>query len=409
MKRIILFITLTIAGLATTHAADTLTDQKLIEQAAANRPPAQPSPSPSAGSAAVDASKQPAGTGRPASATIEDELTTEERLARGELALAQARVELVAAKKLLRAGRTDDAAKKAQRVLALLRKLPAELDAGEDYALQAEGIIARSKRARTGKPVTLSDHDAPIDSEPETVIEARAREAARIGRRFAGSDTPDVDTRGDAGALRDRAKTNQNPGKSGYHPAKEIIDERAIDVRTQERIRYEGALHDAIAEDEAARLTAAHEGRLAGDADVSYPDDWPERVARREQWKDGRIARGPSVTGPDGKEWFVGVYDLRDIAYEPPDFSLPFGIHPAEELRMQLDREALRWRSQIFGGYADDLAAGLPLLRYFGPVDDFEFRGPKYNPAMERMVERLVRMITDQRPTEPTAEPVPNP
>lgn len=405
MKRYNRIIGLALTGCAFAYAADEPDDRKLIEHAAANRPAAQASVPPQT----TDTSAQQADARQAAAPAVKEDLAEEERQALNELAWAQARVELVAARKLLRAGRADDAAKKARRVLAILRKTPAESEISEDYALQAEGILARVQRNRSGKPVTLGDADERNVAAHDDTLDARAREASRIGRRFAGSDTPDVDTRGDATALRERAKVNQKPGKSGYHPAREIIDERAIHTRSEERIRYEGALHEAIAEDEAARLTAAHEGRLAGDADVTYPDDWKERTARREQWKDGRIARGPSVIGPDGKEWFVGIYDLRDIAYEPPDFSLPFGIHPAEEWRMQLDREALRWRSQIFGGYAEDLAAGLPLLRYFGPIDDFEVRGPKYNPAVERMVERLVKMITQQRPAEPTVETTPDP
>ncbi|MBL8879259.1 MAG: hypothetical protein JNG88_09085 [Phycisphaerales bacterium] len=407
MRRV--FLTVAIGLLGSAFAlGDEADDQKLIEQAAANRPQPQKSPQNGAATAARPDAATAEAAERTAPVAADESLADEERSARAGLALAQARVELIAARKLLRADRSADAAKKANRVLALLRKLPSDVDASE-FELQAEGILAKARRAAGKQSAALGDRDNDDTLKAESKLDARSREAARLGKHFDGSDTPDVDTRGDAAALRERARNNQNPDKSGYHPGKEIIDERAVHTRSKERVRYEGALHEAVAEDEAARLTAAEESRLAGEADVTYPDDWRDRVARRERWKDGMIARGPAVVGPDGKEWFLGVYDLRDIAYEPPDFSLPFGIHPAEEWRNQLDREALRWRSQIFNGYADDLAGGIPLLRFFGGTDDFESRGPKYNPAIERMVERLVRMITDQRPTEPAVEASPSP
>lgn len=407
MNRYLLITTCCMLASLAALAGDDTDDRKLIEQAAANRPastkPAETPPK-------TDTSKQATGDAAVDSpeAAADDDLGREERSAKIDLTLAQAKVELIAARKLLRAGRTNDAVKKARRVLGLLKKLPTETDASE-FELQAEGIIAKAARASKSKSVTLGERDDDDAPAVDDQLRARSREAARISKRFAGSDTPDVDTRGDAAALRDRARANQIPDKSGYHPGREIIDGHAVETRTEQRLRYEGALRDAVAEDEASRLTAAEETRLAGDADVTYPDDWQQRVARRERWKDGMIARGPAVVGPDGKQWYIGVYDLRDIAYEPPDFSLPFGIHPAEEWRNQLDREALRWRSQIFNGYAEDLAAGIPLLRFFGGSDDFENRGPKYNAATERMIERLVKMITEQRPTEPTVETTPNP
>lgn len=404
MKRLLLTATFGLLGGAFA-LADEVDDQKLIEQAATNRPQAEKAAPP----ASNDPAPASAHAVQPATDSSGGEsLADEERSAHVDLTLAQARVELIAARKLLRADRGSDAIKKANRVLSLLRKLPSDVDASE-FELQAEGILAKAKRVTGKQSATLGDRDNDDTLRAEAKLDARSREAARLGKQFVGSDTSDVDTRGDAAALRERARNNQKPDKSGYHPGREIVDEQAIRTRSKERLRYEGALHEAVSEDEAARLTAAEEARLAGEADVTYPDDWKDRIARRERWKDGMIARGPTVTGPDGKEWFIGVYDLRDIAYEPPDFSLPFGIHPAEEWRNQLDREALRWRSQIFNGYAEDLASGIPLLRFFGGTDDFENRGPKYNPAIERMVERLVRMITDQRPTEPAVESLANP
>ena len=46
----------------------------------------------------------------------------------------------------------------------------------------------------------------------------------------------------------------------------------------------------------------ADEARVAPQGVVSYPDNWPEIVAKRAEYKDGVIARSPSWIDQDGRE-----------------------------------------------------------------------------------------------------------
>ena len=77
----------------------------------------------------------------------------------------------------------------------------------------------------------------------------------------------------------------------------------------------------------------------------------------------------------------------------PPDFT-PIEFNPVASHRNALDRAALRWQSQIFRGRAEDLAAGIPLLRYFGGVDDMAYRGPKYSMERQRQIVELIEAFT---------------
>ena len=57
------------------------------------------------------------------------------------------------------------------------------------------------------------------------------------------------------------------------------------------------------------------------------------------------------------------------------------------------DRYWLQRRSQIYGGWADDLAAGVPLLRFFGGLDESNIP-PSPNAARQRYQE-IMAVIHD--------------
>lgn len=406
------------AGLTGLAGAQNLPDdQKLIEKAAAKKAvPAQgaqrvaapPKIAPARQRAAADANSG-------ADAAAQDGQT--EQQARADLSLAQVRLDLVLARKALKSGRTDDAAKRAARVLQTLQTLPDGMDLSI-YELQAEGILAKVQRT-PGDDITAGDAPTPQSNPVQQVrdtaihddLDRRAAAAARISRNFNGADTPDIDTRGDAAALRERTLQNQVPDKKfGYRPSREIIDVDAILERDQQRLHYEGALHEAVLADEARRLTEVEEDRIAPEGWVSYPDNWPQIVAKRAKYKDGVVARTPSWTDKDGREWYVAVYDIHDLIYVPPDFQPPLGsFNPDQRLQNVLDRDALRYRSQIFNGTAEDLAAGLPLLRYFGGVDPYAARGPKYSLERQRQIVDLIERFANPRGAPPQpgqAQPV---
>jgi len=334
-----------------------------------------------------------------------DDLGALERAARSDLALAQARLELVLARKALRLHDLPAAARHAQRALSVLKELPAEIDASV-YELQAEGILARA--AKAGVDLAAGGQVGPQAPPPATddYLDRQVRAAAELGRHFAGADSDAIDTRGDAQALRERTLRRQVPDRYGYRPGREIIDVEALLEQDRQRLHYEGALREAYKADEARLLVQADEARLAPVGDVAYPDDWPEKVGKRSRYEGGMIARSESWIDKDGREWYVAIYDIQDLIYVPPDFQPAFSMDLAEAERNAGDRQALRWRSGIFGAYDPaDLAAGIPLLRYFGGVDDFAARGPKYSVERQRQIVEMIKAFSTQL-TESTIIPL---
>ncbi|TWT45720.1 hypothetical protein RAS1_21490 [Phycisphaerae bacterium RAS1] len=338
----------------------------------------------------------------PATSGVErDELSRLERQARVDAALATAKLEMILARKALRDQAFDEAARRAAGVLRGLRAAPAAVDAGE-IELQAEGVLA--KAARSGVEINVIEKAIAASTEganAATSDDPGVRAAARIARSFAGTDTDDIDTTGNEDVIRRRMAAQDSSGSLGPRPGKAVIDTESVLERDRQRIFHEGSLREAVAADEARRITEADEARLAGESWVSYPDDWPQRVARRKQWEGGQIARSSSWSDKDGREWYAAVYDVRDLIYVPPDFQT-FTLDPRMELVQALDRNALRIGGQLFRGWGDDLARDIPMLRFFGPgLDDFVYRGPKYSAERQQQIVKMIEVFTGQRAAEP--------
>lgn len=353
---------------------------------------------------------------QPGASKVADDLAETEARARTELIFAQARLDLVQARRLLQESSYAAAAAKARRALRSLSELAATMDVSV-YELQAEGIIARAERNAPPTMGQMEGEDQAEDANGKIVVEVngeypsddldrKARAAARVGRRFTGGPVPEVDTSGDADALRERAIMNQEPHEDyGYRPGEELVDVRAILDRDEQRHFYERALRLAYKSIEARLLMEADEARVAPEGDIAYPNDWPERVARRQQYADGVIARSDSWTDADGREWYLAVYDIHDLIYVPPDFTPTDGIPLSRSVRDLQDRAALRDGSYIFTGYPEDLAAGIPLLRYFGSVDDYAIRGPKYSMERQAQIVSLINRFLAERTAQPSVGP----
>jgi hypothetical protein len=340
----------------------------------------------------------PARTGPvPPAARASDDLGELEREARIEVTVAQARLELVLARKALKTGDHKEAALRAHRVLNLLKELPTEVDASV-YELQAEGILARTEKAGIDVEA-LRAQAAGEGGLPglDDYLDDQARAAARVARGYTGADRDTIDMRGDAQTLRQRALRRQVPDDYGYRPGKEIFDIDAVLERDRQRVYYEDALRTAYQADEARLLTQVDEARVVPEGDVAYPDDWPEKAAKRAKYAGGEIARSQSWIDKDGREWYVAIYDIRDLIYVPPDFQPTATLDLVENERNAADRHALRLYSGIFHSYyPEDIAAGIPLLRYFGGVDDFEFRGPKYSVERQQQIVEMIKAFTTQ-------------
>lgn len=392
-----------VAGLAVLAAADDRSaDRKLIVQASRG------GGSVTVAATSSDGVTQPVG-----------KMEKLEAQARAELSVSQARLELVLARKALTARRYAKAADHARRALAVFANVSNQVDVSV-LELQAEGVIAKARRLG-GEPVLLGEMRQPDantqrdmqDTAPDYPLARRSRAAATVARQFDGADTDVVDTRGNAEVLMDRAVRNQEPTSYGYRPGREIIDRRAVIDRDNQRIYYQDALREAYRANEARLLTEVDEARITpSNGLVSYPDNWPEIVRKRAKYKDGVVARSPSWTDKDGREWYVAIYDIHDLIYEPPDFQNieGLGFLPREGLQAAEDRAALRQYSEIFRGFPEDLAAGIPLLRHFGGLGDpFAYRGPKYSLERQQQIINMIRAFTGEKPTEPSVQPVVTP
>ena len=267
-------------------------------------------------------------------------LSPAERQARIDLTLAQTKLDLILARKALKTRDLKDAGLKAKQILQSLGQLPPDIDTDE-YELQAEGILARV--AQAGVDVDL------LGSSPTA---------------------------------------QQNSNQYGYSTGGRIVETAH---QSETRAYYGDSVYQTYSADADRLLREADEARLVPPSDVSYPADWPEKVASRAKYAGGEIARSEGWIDEDGNEWYAAIYDIRDLTYIPPDFMPTFSIDPAENLRNALDRHALRWGNGFFNGISPwDLSSTLPLFRAFGGIDDYIWRGPKY--SAERQ-EQIVQMI----------------
>jgi hypothetical protein len=273
---------------------------------------------------------------RSAIADAEAELARQERAARNEATLAVARLELVLAQQALLKQEFERAARQAQRALDLIRDLPPEVDARKEKT-QGQALLARAAQAgiQPTQPTTSASS-------------SQGRHAASTTREKApASDQGQLET-----------------------------------ARQNSHIR-------ALVEVEQTGLIPPRE--------VNYPDNWLEIVARRRAYAGGLIARSESWWDDAGREWYVAIYDIEDLLLEPAYFPAPIA-HPGWAAIALADRQALRDQSDIFRGSPEDLAAGLPLLRFFGGFYDVDLR-PRRSLSEQRRIITMIRALT-QRPTD---------
>lgn len=312
--------------------------------------------------------------------TVED---ADVREARIEATLAGAKLELAKARKASRADEHSVAVRHATTVLGMLDGFPDGNETAAEYQLQAEGILAKAARF-AGK----ASRQSRVAGEQ---VESRP---ADDGFAHFDNRAPQAVKQSYTGGRSRYITTSIGMGVSDS-PEGAMIDVEAIaDVNDHREREYQADLAEAYKADELRRLIEADEARVAPENDVAYPENWRERSEKRDQYKGGLIARSQPWRDKDGREWHAAVYDISSLTYVPPDFQPPFSLDPVEDLRNTLDRQALRERSQIFGGYADDLAAGIPLLRAFGGFDDYMMRGPKYSEQRARDIVEMIKAVT---------------
>jgi hypothetical protein len=177
------------------------------------------------------------------------------------------------------------------------------------------------------------------------------------------------------------------PGWPGVQSPKEAA------ARDQQRLTEQRDAYTARRADEADTLTDVERTRRIPNGTLTYPEDWPQVVERRREHADGTIYKGEPFRDANGEMVYTAIYDLRDLLVEVPDFTDSPNMDLAAEIRNAGDRDALRWRSQIFNGYPEDLAAGIPLLQFFGGVD--ELRIPPSGNVRRQQESELYHLINE--------------
>lgn len=291
---------------------------------------------------------------REALALIEEEQANEINQA-----FRRVRLLIIQVKQAIRAGDLELAADRAENARASLDSLPRHIDTSpyrRELSNLAESISR--KNAKAAKADRALGSSAVVTRRTDS---SRGPTLSEIGEETVGTDA-DSQIR----------STIASGSLSEFAESGEIV---AID----EALYGEFAIH--AYERELARSLARQRVRHLIDnqvaafppppgADIAYPADWAERAARRVAHRDGVVHEGQTFTGPDGQSYQTVIYDLAELVHPVPNFYASYPGTVREQRMQTLDRQYIRERSMIFNGWPEDLAAGMPLLHYFGGVDN---------------------------------------
>lgn len=350
----------------------------------------------------------PAAPAAPAAARAADGDIAEEQ-ATTDLLVAQVRLSLVKARKALKAEQYDDAVSYARTAQVAMKKLPKELDLSV-YQLQAEGILARvEKLGQRNQPLTAGSVPPQGTGAGQSSGSTQSGGATQATTLAPGEIrvievTPAQPSQADASKPERVAQSPKAQAKHDDDDDDDADDDDngQDDVAPAEydrnRLPEQMSTRDAIRDSDLNVLMRSDEARIAPDADMAYPPDWREITGKRRAMRDGAIYRSPGHVGKDGKEWHMAIYDLSELSYVPPDFSSPTQFNVVDAYESAAYRDALRQRSEIFNGFAEDLAMGLPLLRFFGSagIDPMVLRGPKYSREKTQQIVEMIRTMSDR-------------
>lgn len=140
----------------------------------------------------------------------------------------------------------------------------------------------------------------------------------------------------------------------------------------------------------AEALTRLGEDPAQTEKVVVYPRDW-ESTAARAPDRSGIMFEGLPYEDDRGQVVQTVIYDVRALVLPQPSFQYIPLADLITSTQASSDREALRRGSEIFNGYAEDLAEGIPLLGYFGGAGNW----PATFGDGEREMAELIRMIEE--------------
>jgi len=222
------------------------------------------------------------------------------------------------------------------------------------------------------------------------------RAAARAPARGPAKDNLGVLTLTDQDNGQDQATATATAIESG-----EIVDVDALLDDDHQQHVYDREINAALQQNRVNWLLSANEAAIAPFTEsLTYPADWVQRVAKRARYRDGVIYEGRPFVGDDGQTYFTAIYDLADLVHPIPNFYATYPGSHREEYFQVTDRLALQRRSQIFNGYAEDLAAGLPLLHFFGGIDHNAI-STRTDPFQTARITRIIESFIGGAPAPP--------
>ena len=300
------------------------------------------------------------------------------------------RLSIIQARQALRAGDTDLAMEHIDTGMASLDTLPDHVDVSP-YQKELTTLLNAAKR----KAVKARKR---VEAEGST---------ATVVRR-AGDDL----TMGDAGEETTTESTtiistdsSRMTSDFSYAESGEIIAVDEALYGDQAIHAYERELARALARQRAEHLihnqVAAFPPPVG--TDMVYPTDWEQRTAKRAEYRDGVLHAGKPFTGPDGQTYQTVIYDLAELVHPVPNFYAAYPGTVREQRMQSLDRHYIRERSMIFNGWPEDLAAGMPLLHFFGGIDNNAVSTRTDPYETQRIVNILDRFIHSQNVAAPSA------
>lgn len=286
------------------------------------------------------------------------------------------RLKIIQARGAIRSGDREIGRALAESAMDILDRLPDSVD-DMPYRRQLMSLLRVSRKK------------APKSVKARPSGRVMAIDGSTVAVRRLVSDDHDHSTLMDAGEQVEEPAT-------GHEDTGEIIHVDDLLGESHERHVYDRELRDALRRDRARIFVRQNEASLPPLTDMTFPEDWAEKTARRARYRSGLIHKGKPYTGQDGKTYYTAIYDLGDLVHPVPNFSATYPGSVREQRFQREDRFYLQTRSQIFGGYAEDLAAGLPLLHYFGGIDDNAVTTRTDPVETERILRILDEFVRDQ-------------
>ncbi|MCG8406145.1 MAG: hypothetical protein MI923_13190 [Phycisphaerales bacterium] len=351
--------------------ADRLADQKKFDEAIALYEKAyRLSPTNQASYARLLVAKRAAGVmttqDREALALIEEQQAVEV-----DQAFRTVRIHIIQARQALRKGDTDLAETKADMASRTLDSLPKYVDT-TPYRHELKRLLnaTRRKAAKTPRNAERTGAIALDDSKMTITRRVDGRTAAPITLMDTGDEPANVET-GD------------------------IIDVEQVLDEGQQRHAYEREMAQALRRARTDTILSNNEAAMPFPG-MEFPHDWLQKTQRRAQYRDGVIYKSKPFVGKDGQEYYTAVYDLGDLVHPVPNFYASYPGTARQQRFENQDRFWLQYRSQIYGGWADDLAAGLPLLHFFGGIDNNAISTRTDPRETERVMRTLERFLGGQ-------------